>query len=166
YVTKQQPWYVILKNERKRRNWTQAILAEKIGCDTKTIRRWERGEVFPGPHMRQQLVDAFGMSVELLGLFAVSGIEESAEPELAQLTSWKQDWSDAPNVEQLLGREKEAALASEWITEDACHMVTVVGIGGVGKTTFATTIARNLQHSFGTVYWRSLQHAPSVERFL
>lgn len=45
--------------ERKQRNWTQADIAEKLGCDLKTIGRWESGRAFPQPYFRQKICDLF-----------------------------------------------------------------------------------------------------------
>lgn len=37
------PFHERLRYERELRGWSQADLAEKVRCDTKTIGRWERG---------------------------------------------------------------------------------------------------------------------------
>ncbi len=47
---------------------SQADLAEKVGCDTKTIGRWESGDRFPRPYHRQSLCEIFGKNAEELGL--------------------------------------------------------------------------------------------------
>jgi transcriptional regulator with XRE-family HTH domain len=61
-------WHQRLRRERKLRNWSQAYVAESIGSNTKTVSRWEQGKAFPGPYLRQKLVELFGMSSEELGL--------------------------------------------------------------------------------------------------
>ncbi len=38
------PFHEQLRYERELRGWSQADLAEKVGCDTKTIGRWESGD--------------------------------------------------------------------------------------------------------------------------
>ncbi len=40
------------------------------------------------------------------------------------------------------------------------------GIGGIGKTTFATMLAKQVRHAFAAVFWRTLRNAPSVENIL
>ncbi len=62
------PFHVQLRYERERRNWSQADLAEKVGCDTKTVGRWENGETFPRSYHRQAMCELFGKSAEELGL--------------------------------------------------------------------------------------------------
>src|SRR5216683_1213219 len=156
-------WHQRLRRERKLRNWSQAYVAESIGSNTKTVSRWEQGKAFPGPYLRQKLVELFGMSSEELGF--VSEQEEGGfEPSrYMHRASRQEDWGEAPYIGDFWGRTKELAVVGQWITRDHCRVVAVLGIGGIGKTTFATTIAKQVQTSFEHVFWRSLQHAPPVE---
>ena len=68
-----------LKNERERRGWTRDYVAEKIGSDTKSVGRWERGAIFPSPYYRQKLCELFGMNAEELG-FIKEEVKDSVEP--------------------------------------------------------------------------------------
>ena len=45
-------------------------------------------------------------------------------------------------------------------------MIAVLGMGGVGKTTFAVKLARQVKEDFTCIFWRSLQHAPSLEHIV
>ena len=57
-----------LRRERELKGWSQADLAEKVGCDTKTVGRWESGDSIPRPYYRQPLCEIFGKNAEELGL--------------------------------------------------------------------------------------------------
>ncbi len=57
-----------LRYERERRGWSQADLAEKMRCDTKTIGRWESSESLPRPYHRQALAELLEKNLEELGL--------------------------------------------------------------------------------------------------
>lgn len=57
-----------LREERLKRNWSQAYVAEKIGANSKTVGRWEGGVAYPSPHFHQKLAELFGMSLAELGL--------------------------------------------------------------------------------------------------
>src|SRR3989442_1341371 len=76
------------------------------------------------------------------------------------------DWGEAPTVEHFYGREQVLGELKHWITSDRCQVVALLGIGGVGKTTLATTLTRQINQEFDCVFWRSLQNAPSLESIL
>jgi transcriptional regulator with XRE-family HTH domain len=67
-VTTSPPFPAQLRHERELRGWSQADLAERVRCDTKTVGRWENGESLPRPHHRQLLCEAFGKNAEEPGL--------------------------------------------------------------------------------------------------
>ena len=157
------PWSEKLKRERMKHNWSQEDVSEKIGSDPKTVGRWERGESFPSPFHRQKLVDLYGKSAVELG-FIKEDID-TANWSLHGLSS-QEDWGEAPAIENFYGRERELLDIETWIKSDHCRLIEILGIGGVGKTTFATMAARNVKDAFEYVYWRSLQNAPSVESIL
>jgi WD40 repeat protein/DNA-binding XRE family transcriptional regulator len=175
-----------LKRERKRRGWSRAYVAECIGVEIKTVSRWERGESFPQSRYHQDLVKLFGMNAVNLGLVqdedssspsqaiasgtsstmsTLSAVTSVSEP-VAQGTQATEDWGEAPHVETFYGRQRENETLTRWILEDRCRMIAVLGIGGIGKTTFTTTLARQISHKFAYVIWRSLQNAPPVEQII
>jgi len=69
-----------LKRERELRGWSQADLAEKVGCDTKTVGRWESGDSSPRPYHRQPLCEIFGKNAEELGLIGEDVLSPSPHP--------------------------------------------------------------------------------------
>jgi len=171
-MEKQLTWYLKLRHERKLRGWSQAYIAEMIGSDLKTVGRWEQGKAFPSPHFRQRLVELFGKNAEELELLEEAGSNGVTSGQVSkyinadkppQHISWQKDWGEAPHIEYFYGREKELTEVERWIMEDHCRLIAVLGIGGVGKTTFAAMLAKQVQDNFGYVFWRSLQNAPSVE---
>src|ERR1700693_3534334 len=78
-MEKRLPFHLQLKHERELRGWSQADLAEKVGCDLKTAQRWERGKGLPQPYYRQRLGEIFGKSIEGLGLIPESREEHHEE---------------------------------------------------------------------------------------
>src|SRR3954463_3785528 len=57
-----------LKVERELRGWSQSKVAELVGTTTRTIIRWEQGDVVPYPYYREQLCSVFGKNAQQLGL--------------------------------------------------------------------------------------------------
>jgi len=171
HLEKNLPWYEKLKQERLLRGWSQKDVSVKMGCDPKNVTRWEQGSVFPGPYNRQKLAEIYEKTVEELGLVKADTKAANAatqEDESASRSLWQEDWGEAPDVASLYGREREISEIEQWIIDDHCRMVAILGIGGIGKTTLATMVAKRVQatHPFEYVYWRSLQNAPHLRTLL
>src|SRR4030081_472803 len=77
-----------------------------------------------------------------------------------------QDWGDAPDAIGFVGRSEEIALLHQWVMDERCGLVMVVGMGGIGKTTLAARAAQDVGPGFERVYWRSLRNAPPVTEWL
>ena len=75
-------------------------------------------------------------------------------------------WGDAPEVSTFYGREDELALLSDWLLEQHCRVVSVLGLGGIGKSTLAVTLMHHIADQFDAVIWRSLRDAPPCEPLL
>jgi len=78
----------------------------------------------------------------------------------------KKDWSEAPDVRFFYGRQKELAMLKQWVVDDDCRVVAVLGIGGIGKTSLTAKLIENVEDNFEYVYWRSLQNPPSLASLL
>lgn len=76
------------------------------------------------------------------------------------------DWGNAIYVQTFYGREAELALLSRWVVEQNCRVVSVLGMGGIGKSALAVTLMRQLAVHFEVVIWRSLRDAPACEALL
>ncbi|MEH2084833.1 MAG: NB-ARC domain-containing protein [Nostoc sp.] len=70
------------------------------------------------------------------------------------------NWGEAIDVSQFYGRTTELETLSQWIVRDRARVVTLLGMGGMGKTALSVKLAEQLQGEFEYVIWRSLRHAP------
>jgi transcriptional regulator with XRE-family HTH domain len=89
----------------------------------------------------------------------------SAEPQTGTAER-KHDWGEAPDTTEFVGRAEELAQLRQWVLQDRSRLVALVGIGGIGKTSLASRLARELAPSFDYVYWRSLRDAQPVSEWL
>lgn len=95
-------------------------------------------------------------------------LEEESIPELSteEGTLQRQDWGEATDVSVFYGRTSELATLKQWIVQDHCRFVAIVGMGGIGKTALAARVAEQVQNEFKFLIWRSLRNTPPVEELV
>ncbi len=93
-----------------------------------------------------------------------AGASGGAMTALAQAP--RQDWDAAPDVAAIQGRHDELAALAAWLLADRCRLLAILGLGGIGKTTVAVALARQVAPWFECVCWRSLRNALPAEEWL
>nr|MBO2504280.1 transcriptional regulator [Bacilli bacterium] len=53
-----------LKNEREKRGWTQADLADKLHVSRQSVSKWETGKNYPSIEVIIALSDLFGITID------------------------------------------------------------------------------------------------------
>ncbi|MCB9100857.1 MAG: hypothetical protein H6632_15065 [Anaerolineales bacterium] len=76
------------------------------------------------------------------------------------------DWGEAPDASHFRGRQQELAELEQWILYDRCRLIGILGLGGIGKTMFATKLADQIKKRFDRLIWRSLKNAPPLADIL
>ena len=72
------------------------------------------------------------------------------------------NWGEAIDVSIFYGRAEELALLEKWLIVDRCRLVTLLGMGGIGKTSLSIKVAERIQEQFDYIIWHSLCNAPSL----
>jgi WD40 repeat protein/transcriptional regulator with XRE-family HTH domain len=76
------------------------------------------------------------------------------------------DWGEAIFNSVFYGRKEELTTLEQWILNEHCQLIALLGIGGIGKTTLSVKLAQQIQDNFEYVIWRSLREAPPVKIIL
>ncbi|MGB3208429.1 MAG: NB-ARC domain-containing protein [Crinalium sp.] len=76
------------------------------------------------------------------------------------------DWVSVPDVPVFYGRAEELTTLEEWIVEDRCRLVAILGMGGIGKTSLSIKLTEKIQDEFDYVIWRSLRNEPPITNLL
>jgi WD40 repeat protein/antitoxin component HigA of HigAB toxin-antitoxin module len=76
------------------------------------------------------------------------------------------DWGEAIDVSRFYGRHDDLQILANWILDSNCRLVSIIGLGGIGKTALAIKIAEQVQPEFESLIWRSLRHLPTPDNLL
>src|SRR5450432_1918930 len=76
------------------------------------------------------------------------------------------DWGDALAIHKFYGREWELSQLTGWVVQARCRVVSVLGMGGMGKSALSVHLMYQVAEDFDVVIWRSLRDAPTCEALL
>ncbi|MBW4515807.1 MAG: hypothetical protein KME11_11330 [Timaviella obliquedivisa GSE-PSE-MK23-08B] len=184
----QQQYFNDLQEQIFRHCWngeTYAAMSESMGYDEGYIKDL-------GAKMWQLLSEALGQKVSKSNIHTVveryrraaSQIPQGshpislAEPPLPSPTSSSPaptphqtliDWGEAIDVSSFYGRTDELELLQRWILQDQCRSISLLGIGGIGKTSLSVRLTEEIGAAATPVkmiIWRTLRNAPRIESLL
>ncbi|NEP41990.1 MAG: NACHT domain-containing protein [Okeania sp. SIO2G4] len=75
----------------------------------------------------------------------------------------KIDLSDAPDYKKFYGRTQEIKTLKKWIIQEQKKIVVLHGMNGIGKTTLALQLIKNIQNKFDYIIWQSLRDSPPLK---
>src|SRR3989441_2307870 len=90
------------------------------------------------------------------------GEVSAAEPKPAP----RVEWGEALGVPSFYDREQELATLARWVVQERCRLVSVLGMGGIGKSALAVRAMQQLAAHFAVVLFRSLRNAPDCSALL
>lgn len=153
----------IVDKARRNKGWTKTMTVawwEAALTSQATLRRfWRKQSIQQETFMR--ICEAVGVT----NWKEIADRTIAEEPD-AQKMPFQEDWGEAPDVSVFYGRTQELTELKQWIVNDRCRLVALLGMGGIGKTALSVILAEQLQGEFEYFIWRSLRYSPSVEDLL
>lgn len=89
--------------------------------------------------------------------------EEKSNPK--QPSTPHQDLSEMPELDDFYSRTSELDTLKTWILQERCRLISLIGIGGIGKTALAVQLVRQIKDEFEYVVWCSLKASPTFAEF-
>jgi predicted ATPase/transcriptional regulator with XRE-family HTH domain/Tfp pilus assembly protein PilF len=146
-----------LKQRRRTLDLTQEELAERAGCSVFALRKIESGERRPSKQLAGLLAGALQISDDDKPTFIRIArgdltIERLRAPR-PDSTSASSSLQPAPHhlplpPTPLLGRGPELAAMAKIFNDPQCHLLTLIGMGGIGKTRLGIEFALRQRDNF------------------
>jgi archaellum biogenesis ATPase FlaH len=107
-------------------------------------------------------------------------LKESPNDTNSEVDKTRYDWSGAPDTNAFFGRTEEMTMLRDWILQDRCRLIMILGMrgigktrlsmrlskGGIGKTDLSIHLAKGLTDAFDFIVWKKLLNAPPLEDLL
>jgi predicted ATPase/transcriptional regulator with XRE-family HTH domain len=138
-----------LRRLRRARDLTQDALAEQAGCAVDTLRAIESGRRRPSRELAALLAERLGVPPAERPAFLERARAGGAEPAPAPVAPpAPRPTPSPPAAPPLIGRAGELETLVQRLQDPACHLLTLVGPGGIGKTSLATALAARTAANF------------------
>ncbi|MEA5507308.1 NB-ARC domain-containing protein [Halotia wernerae UHCC 0503] len=143
-----------LKSEAKENfgnRYTLEEMSVRSGLYTGTISKVLNREGGVDKHTLEKLFSAFNLKIDKSDYLSSNN---------------RLDWGEAIFTTVFYGRVEELATLEQWILNEQCQLVALLGIGGIGKTALSIKLAQQIQDNFEYIIWRSLREAPPIQTIL
>jgi len=143
--------------------FTLEELSERVGITPVTFRKVLNRETGVDKQTLVRLFMAFNLELNKSDYTQPgSDLEKQEGLKVAK----RVDLGEAVDVSVFYGRTTELGLLEQWLIQDHCRVVALLGMGGIGKTSVAVKLAQQIQGRFEYVIWRSLYNAPPLFELL
>jgi WD40 repeat protein/transcriptional regulator with XRE-family HTH domain len=155
---------------RNRGFLSQQALAEELDLARSTVNKFMNGEP-----VERAIFEEICFKLELDWKNISASIEESppfpngmasAENSAVAYPKNCQDWGEAPDSSTFYGRADELSQLEQWIVQNQCRVILMLGMGGTGKTALSVKLLEQIGDRFDAFIWRSLRNAPPLQTLL
>jgi WD40 repeat protein len=136
------------------------VLAREEGVDKQSIEYFFRAfglELTPGDYQKSGFQDKEEK---------IPGNIPTISPIPNNIAENNIDWGEAVDVSRFFGRSPERCKLESWVINDRCRLITLWGMGGMGKSYLSVKVARQIQDNFDFIIWRSLRNSPPLKDLL
>jgi WD40 repeat protein/transcriptional regulator with XRE-family HTH domain len=157
-------WIERVKVSVRNRFGSQQHLAEEAGLARATVSNFLNGKPVDRASFVEicQRLELDWEEIADLGLFTA----DLQQIKAANSATAKIDWGDAIDLTSFYGRLEEVTTLSQWMVQDQCRLVALLGMGGIGKTALAVKVAETVQAQFEYVVWRSLRNTLPIQSLI
>jgi WD40 repeat protein/transcriptional regulator with XRE-family HTH domain len=148
--------------ENRGYSYTLEQLSNLTGLSIRSIGRLRSRKVAVDRQTLEELFRAFNLTLTEQDYIQPEPNATERQP----VKSIAQDWGEAVDVSCFYGRTTELTTLIQWILQDNCRLIGILGIGGIGKTALSVKLAEQVQNQFTYVIWRSLRNASPLENLL
>ncbi|MBE9116323.1 AAA family ATPase [Lusitaniella coriacea LEGE 07157] len=151
------------KEQDEERRYTQEKISFNTGLARRTIRKVLNREGAVTLKTLTALFEVFNLELQTSDYTRPETDEAFPEPPEAGSVR-RVDWGEAKEITGFCGRQGELKQLWDWTARDRTRVVTLLGMGGTGKTALAVKLVQQLQGEFDFIHWRSLRNALPLER--
>lgn len=152
-----------LKRRRSGLGLTQAALAASIGYAAETIQKVEADKLRPSKQLAAKLAEALELRPEQYPAFIRFARDQGELPDLPTQTAALHPATPLTRVAHhhnlpvpltaFIGRAHEVATAGQLLQQPDVRLLTLTGLGGIGKTRLALQVAVRLLDAFPDGVW-------------
>ncbi|MGD2180293.1 NB-ARC domain-containing protein [Lusitaniella coriacea] len=139
--------------------YTLEALGFRIGIDPKTVAKVLEGEKRLDKRTLQRCFSCFNLELRDRDYCKPTSLKDRTANPSAD-SALQIDWGEAMDISAFVGRSTELEILSEWLKDEKCRAIAVLGMGGIGKTSLSIELAQLHQNHFDCIIWRSVRNAP------